>query len=252
MPEPPKGGGVEQPKVMSDSELLSTIKTVAILPFVDLSSGHANTLNHGDLKRFAEKFANHLVASNTFKGVLYPQQALMKLIDTPFSVQRKDDLKEIGNLLNVDAILYGVVNQYKMYYPPQLSLSMKFYVTRLDRFARSEEISSLAHSGVPLFHYNPTFFRQLWDTSAYYDGSNQGVQKKIKHYLKTHETEFYGFTSDRVLRTKDDFFNFIAYDLSNSLDTAKKVEEYMSPKPGKSKKSFKNRPHHLPSGYYHR
>jgi hypothetical protein len=235
----------------SESEMMSGIKSIAILPFVDATNGVDNTLNNGDLVTIGERFAGHLVGSSTFSSIMYPQQSLEKLIETPYSVNRKDDLKEIGNLLNADAILFGKINQYRMYYPPQLSISMKFYLTRLERFATSNEISSLAHSGVPLNQYNPTFFKQLWDTSAYYDGSNKLVLEKLKHYGKTHSSSFYGWTSDRALRTKVDFFNFIAYDLSNSLNGNKKTEELKMP--GKNgKRVKKGRPVHLPSGYYHR
>jgi len=247
----PKGGEYVNLKeqVRTDSELMAAIKSVAILPFVDSTSGIDNTLDNKDLLTVAERFANHLVASKTFASVMYPQQALEILIATPFSVNRTDDLKKIGNLLNVDAIIFGKLNQYKMYYPPQLSLSMRFYLTRMERLAGSVEISALARSGTPLNNYNPTFFKQLWDTSAFYDGSNKRVLEKLKHYSKTHDSEFYGYSSDRALRTKNDLFNFIAYDLANSLNCEKKIEEYMTP--GKRSSKGKKRPN-LPSGYYHR
>jgi hypothetical protein len=257
-PEPyrvpaPANAKKEVNTIKSDGELLAGIKSVAVLPFVDASSGVGHTINNGDMLMFGERFASHLVASKTFTNVMYPNQALQKLVETPFNVNRVDDLKEIGNLLNVDAILFGKINQYRMYYPPQLSLSMKFYLTRMKRFANSFEISALAHSGTPLHEYNPTFFKQLWDTSAYYDGSNSSVSKKLGHYLKTHKTDFYGNTSDRVLRTKEDFFNFIAYDLTNSLNYNKNSEEYMRPNgKGKKRRNESKRPRRLPSGYYHR
>jgi hypothetical protein len=247
----PKGGEYVEVKasIKTDSELMAGIRSIAILPFVDSTSGIDNTLDNNDLLTVAERFANHLVGSKTFTSVMYPQQALERLIATPFNVNRKDDLKEIGNLLNVDAILFGRLNQYKMYYPPQLSISMKFYLTRMDRFASALEISGLARSGTPLNNYNPTFFKQLWDTSAFYDGSNKSVLEKLKFYGKTHGSEFYGYSADRVLRTKNDLFNFISYDLSNSLNSEKKVEDNM--KLGKKGHKGKNKPR-LPSGYYRR
>ena len=227
---------------------MAGIRSVAILPFVDRTDELNHTLQQTDLRTIAERFANHLVGSETFSTILYPQQALDILADTSYSMTRKDDLKEIGNLLDVDALIFGVIKQYSMYYPPRMSISMRFYLTRMDRFAASNEIAELAHSGVPLHSYNPTFFRQLWDTSAYYDGSNSIFRQKLDHYLSTHQSASYGFQDERFLRTKSDFFDLLAYDLSGSLNNDKRAEENMRPAPLSKGKGKPPRP----SGYFHR
>lgn len=207
--------------LIPEKELLPKVESVAVLPFVDQTFGKDNTLDEEDLIHVANEFANHLTASQTFRKVLYPQPCLEALIGSTYSIKRQDDLKEIANLLDVDAIVFGVINQYKMYYPPELSMSMRFYLTRAERFATSSEVSAMSHSGVPLYDYNPTFFRQLWDQSAFYDGAGAELNEKMKKYLKVQRTAMYGFREDRVLRTKYDFLKFISYDLADSLGASK-------------------------------
>ncbi|MBF0196104.1 MAG: hypothetical protein HQL32_00220 [Planctomycetes bacterium] len=252
----PYDGTVWQPKKVEqvdvsqlpEHEVMSQIKDIAILPFIDRTNELDHNVDIIDLNNTAEAFANHLVGSETFNSVLYPRQALDQLEGTSYNITRQDDLKEIGNLLDVDALVFGVIKQYNMYYPPKLSLSMRFYLTRLDRFATATEISSLAHSGVPLNNYNPTFFRQLWNKSAFYDGSSSIFSQKLNHYLKTHDSQDYGWGKERFLRTKQGFLDVIAYDLASSLDSASKEESKI--KPSSFKKGKKGRP--MPSGYYHR
>lgn len=242
-----KKNKIEMPKAPSESEMMAKISNVAVLPFIDATDEKNHTINRQDLINFAKFFSNHLVGSKTFKSTLYPQQALEQLRDSEYSVSDKGDLKEIGNLLNVDALIFGKINDYNMYSPPHLSISMKFYLTRLERFASYTEVSALAHSGVPLHNYNPTFFKQLWDTSAYYDSSNDIFHEILTHYLKTHRSSYYGSSNDRYLRTKSDFFDVIAYDLANSLNQSKRREENTKPAPFQK---GKQRPP-LPSGYFH-
>lgn len=245
---PPENSQHMEEPVQSDKELMANVRSIAILPFNDSSRSPKHTLNFDDLLLFGEKFASHLIGSQTFDQVMYPAVALQELEGTALNVMRKDDLKEIGNILDADAVVFGVIHQYNMYYPPRLSLSMKFYLTRADRFASSHEISAIAHSGVPLNSYNPTFFKQLWDNSAFYDGSSSQLKSTLKHYLKTHESDKYGFQDDRFLRTKRDFIDLITYDLANSLHQKKyeKDNEYIV-RPLKGKKKS-----HAPSGYFHK
>ena len=245
---PPTTPKMESAETMPETELMAMVQTVAILPFQNNARTNNNTLNYSDLLLFGEKFASHLVGSNSFNNITYPSMALQQLEETELNIMRKDDLKEIGNILDVDAIIFGVVHHYNMYYPPRLSISMKFYLTRAERFATSHEVSSLAHTGVPMNSYNPTFFRQLWDNSGYYDGSSDHLKSTLTHYLKTHQSSRYGFEEERFLRTKRDFIDLITYDLSNSLNQAKlaKENEFIA-QPMKGKKtSYSN------SGYFHR
>jgi hypothetical protein len=229
-----------------EGEVLAKIDSVAVMPFVDHTMAGRHTLNSTDMLRFGESFSSHLTGSETFKQVMFPSTALSHLEGTELNLLRSDDLKEVGNLLDVDAIVFGIIHQYNMYYPPRMSISMKFYLTRAERFATSTEISALAHAGMPLNHYNPTFFRQLWDKSSFYNGESHRVRDIITHFSKTHKDSIYGFESDRFLRTKRDFINLISYDLAHSLDSSvnKKDQSVIPVARGKKKAS-------LPSGYYH-
>ncbi len=222
---------------MDEKDLLPKIQAVAVLPFADSTFGKDNTLGNDDLVHFAEEFANHLVGGQTFKKVLYPQECLEALAHTQYSLQREEDLKEMAELLKVDAIIFGVIKQYRMYYPPELSISMRFYLTRLDRFATSMEISELAHSGVPLHGYDPTFFRQLWDKSGYYDGSSADLRQRLDEYLKAHPSTHKGWTDERALRTKADFLSFVAFDLAGSLHGARNEMRRQSPSPNERGRS---------------
>ncbi|MBF0244258.1 MAG: hypothetical protein HQL31_03160 [Planctomycetes bacterium] len=204
----------------SESQLIASVRTLAVLPFFDETGGRDNTLQPLDLVDMGEYFSSHLVGAEVFERIIYPRQASAILAKTTYDIQSLDDLKDIGNELGVDALVYGVIKEYRGYYPPKLSVSMKFFLTKAGRFASSSEISSLAHSGVPLGYYNPSFFRQLWDHSAFYDGSNELVLKRLKLFLRTHNAP-YGFGEDRFLRTKSDFLNFISFDLASSLYAVK-------------------------------
>lgn len=236
---------------MPESKALKKVEAVAVLPFVSVARKANNTLNANDLIEMGESFANHLVGSQSFKTLLYPQQVLDATTETDLNMLKMEDLKELGNMLDVDALVYGIIKKYDMYYPPKLSVSMKFYLTRLGRFATANEISNLAHSGVPLLTYNPTFFKQLWDHSGFYDSSNSHFAKILKHYEKTHDSTWSGFYSDRYRHTKKDFLNFITYDLANSLNCSKskREENYTPPS---NPKGGKKKPRVVRSGYFHR
>ena len=245
----PKIAEFKNVEELPESEVMDKVERIAILPFIDHSRSVEHNLNFSDLTLFGELFASHLTGSQTFKGVMYPQDVLRKLEGSQLSLLRQDDLKEIGNLLEVDGLVFGIINQYNMYHPPKLSLSMKFYLTRAERFATINEISILAHVGMPINQYNPTFFRQLWDKSAYYDGKSNHVRDMIEHMQKTNSTDSYGMDGDRFLRTKRDFLDLIAYDLADSLDCSKHEEanKFVAPPSLKGKKTS-----YVPSGYYHR
>lgn len=222
--QPPEYTKTENVAELSESKLMSRVTDIAVLPFLDNTKEQEHTLNYLDLKTFAEQFSSHLVGSKTFTNITYPAPALEALKGTALSLARQDDLKEIGNLLNVDAIVFGVIQSYNMYHPARMSISMKFYLTRAERFATANEISSLAHSGMPLNHYNPTFFKQLWNTSAYYDSGSDFFKERLDLYLKSHNSSNFGFGKERFVRTKRDFIEVIAFDLAASLNM-KSIEE---------------------------
>lgn len=238
---------------LSNEEILAGVKNIAVVAFRNDTYGDDNTLSTTDLRDFAEHFANHLVGADTFDSVMYPKQAEAALAGTDLRLHNQDDLREVGNTLEVDAVIFGVIKEYTMYYPPRMSISMKFYVTKLQRFATSREVSFMAHAGVPLAEYDPTFFRQLWDKSAFYSAESSLTRKKLEMYHKYHDTEFYGFKDDRTLRTKNDFFNFIAFDLSRSL-VSERTESQRTNKAtnyrGGFKKGRAGRP--APKDYYNR
>ena len=245
----PQTTQVQDIEQVEESVLMEKVERIAILPFVDRSRSIEHNLNFSDLTLFGEQFASHLTGSQTFKGVMYPQEVLQKLEGSHLSLLNQDDLKEIGNLLDVDGLVFGIINLYSMYHPPKLSLSMKFYLTRAERFATISEISIMAHVGLPVNQYNPTFFRQLWDKSAFYDGKSTHVQEMIEHMQKTNSTDSFGFDGERFLRTKRDFIDLVAYDLADSLDCSKNEEanKFVAPPSLKGKKTS-----YVPSGYYHR
>jgi TolB-like protein len=220
----PETAEVVNPAELPEHVLLEKVESLAVLPFHDQSRGARNNLNLDDLTLVGEQFASHLTTSEEFDSILYPAQAMEKLLGTDLNILDPSHLQEIGNELEVDAVVFGVIRQYRMYYPPRLSLSMKFYLTKAQRFATYNEISAMAHAGMPIGIYDPTFFRQLWNESAYYDGASVRVKKLVKSYVKVHRASQYGFGTERFLRTKRDFLELIAFDLSASLG-AKKTEE---------------------------
>lgn len=240
--EEPQGQKIENPATLTENQLLSKVTDVAILPFLDNTREQEHTLNFVDLKGFAEKFSSHLVGSETFKNITYPAAALESLSGTALSLNRNDDLKEIGNLLDVDAIIFGVIHSYEMYHPPRMSISMKFYLTRSERFASATEISALAHSGVPLNHYNPTFFKQLWNKSAFYDSRSKIFKDKLAVYLKSHDSSSYGFGEQRFLRTKRDFMDFLSFDLAASINYKANEDDNTYVVPAKKGKRIKKTP----------
>lgn len=222
--QPPEDVEIVNPSDLSETELLAKVESLAVLPFHDQSRGGRHNLTLDDLILVSEQFSSHLTESGEFESVMYPAQALEKLIGSDLNILDATHLQEIGNELGVDAVVFGVIRQYRMYYPPRLGLSMKFYLTKAQRFATYNEISAMAHAGMPLGAYDPTFFRQLWNESVYYDGSSKRVKKLVADYTKIHRASQYGFGPERFLRTKRDFLELIAFDISRSL-VAKRMEE---------------------------
>ena len=100
------------------------LREVAIVPFLN-RSGNLTV----DGEEFAQLYGNQLqrVPGYHVTAVETVKQAMIDLNLTKFT--SVDDIRTLGEYLNVDVVVLGSINQYTSYQPPHITLEVEWYAT---------------------------------------------------------------------------------------------------------------------------
>lgn len=118
------------------------LTTVAIVPFFNLSQERAV-----DGQRFAMAYFTELQKTPGFQVI--PVGVVEQTIyDHKLQMNNPDDVLQLAQLLNADAVVIGAVTDYSPYYPPRIGMQVSWYSPRswtfypglpTDEFAREME-----------------------------------------------------------------------------------------------------------------
>ena len=100
------------------------LREVAIVPFLN-RSGNA----HADGEEVAQFYVNQLQRISGFH-VMPIETVKQAMLDTKCTrFESVDDIRALGEYLNVDVVVLGSINQYSSFQPPSLTLEVEWYAT---------------------------------------------------------------------------------------------------------------------------
>jgi hypothetical protein len=98
------------------------LTNVAVVPFFN-QSGNPK-INSRD---FAKYYANELQAVPCFKVIANETVEKMMIKHELYKFESADDIRYLGQLLGVDAVVIGKIHDFSGYYPPRLKLEVEWY-----------------------------------------------------------------------------------------------------------------------------
>ncbi|MDR1924250.1 MAG: hypothetical protein LBQ66_07745 [Planctomycetaceae bacterium] len=98
------------------------LTNVAVVPFFNQTGN--NKING---REFAKHYANELQSVPCFKVVANETVEKMMLKHELYKFESADDIRYLGQLLGVDAVVIGKIHDYSGYYPPRLKLAVEWY-----------------------------------------------------------------------------------------------------------------------------
>jgi hypothetical protein len=98
------------------------LTNVAVVPFFNQSGN--NKVNGRD---FAKHYANELQAVPCFKVIANETVEKMMLKHELYKFESADDIRYLGQLLGVDAVVIGKIHDFNGYYPPRMKLETEWY-----------------------------------------------------------------------------------------------------------------------------
>ena len=100
------------------------LREVAVVPFLNRSGN-----SHADGEEVAQLYANQLQRIPGF-NVMPIETVKQAMIDTKQTrFESVDNIRALGEYLNVDVIVMGSINQYSSYQPPNITLEIEWYAT---------------------------------------------------------------------------------------------------------------------------
>ena len=100
------------------------LREVAIVPFLNRSGN-----SHADGDEVAQLYANQLQRIPGFH-VMPIETVKQAMIDTKRTrFESIDDIRALGEYLNVDVVVLGAINQYSSFQPPNITLEVEWYAT---------------------------------------------------------------------------------------------------------------------------
>jgi hypothetical protein len=98
------------------------LTNVAVVPFFN-QSGNPKV----DSRDFAKYYANELQAVPCFKVIANETVEKMMIKHKLFKFESADDIRYLGQLLGVDAVVIGKIHDFSSYYPPRLKLEVEWF-----------------------------------------------------------------------------------------------------------------------------
>ncbi len=244
---------------LDDPVTLTTIKTIAILPFDDRSDAAGF-----DGREFASQLANQLAAQGKVR-VIYPKEimdaverenrsarrhnALLKermslglyvpdekvdkegifTADTSSDEMRPrryynpiknlDEAVRLARMAKADAIIVGEASDFDPYMRPRLSLTMRVVATGNSDTA-AQAIAELTQWGIP----RPTTAARgtIYLRQENFDSSIGSVGLEVSKHGRTHYTDDRAFGTEIYIRSMSHFYEVVARSLAKSYVDARK------------------------------
>lgn len=110
------------------SNPIPEMSRIAVAPFVNLSSERAV-----DGRRFAEIYYSELQKVPGYQ-VIPVGVVEAAMLDNDLNLNGPEELLELTEILDVDAVVFGAVTEYSPYKPPRLGLQVSWYARESGRF----------------------------------------------------------------------------------------------------------------------
>jgi hypothetical protein len=212
--------------------LLAEVEKVAVVPFRD-DSGAEWPGDFGP-EQFARLMADEVVRRARFK-VIYPRELLAAVEganrealerarsekrtpaeDEVIDLQRSElDAVTAGRAAGADAVLVATINDFEVYPPKRLALTMRLYLCAAPT-GSAAEIIAMSDAGVPLEVPAGLRDRFIWERQRHYDSLSKSAQFSMGWYARKHGSTT-GFGEEIFYYSTEKFFGFVAHELGEGL-----------------------------------
>lgn len=231
-----------------DPVALTTVKTIAVLPFDDVASepGFEPAV-------FATKLANQ-VATRGRVRIIYPEEARRVLSRLNLAIRRHNaalaqkevlgedlmgltleertrqeemnpsqsmaDAIKVGRLLKADAVLMGQVTHYDPYVRPKISLSMKLVATGQSE-AAAQALAEMTQWGVPRSVGSAR--GQIWYLQQNFDSRDPAIGRNVALYNLTRHSEGHAYDLEVYTQSMTMYYDYVAAALTHQLLEAREL-----------------------------
>ncbi|MBN1256383.1 MAG: hypothetical protein JXA52_01620 [Planctomycetes bacterium] len=245
-------------EIMGDPIAVATIRSIAIIPFDNISSDESC-----DTMMFARKLAAGLAETGDFE-IIYPLEVARlvekqnrevdihnsnlrrnrllgkdldednqertqqitgefnedadKLREPLDPVHNVADAVKIGRQLKADAVLIGIISDYDPYYRPRIAITIKALTTGHGESA-AEALAQLTQWGVPRNIGGGQ--DKVWERQQMFDANTGGIARDIYLYARNRHTEHRPYDTEIYLRSIERYFEFVGHSLASKFVSAR-------------------------------
>lgn len=238
---------------LEDPVTLTTIKTVAVMPFADKAPQPGF-----DSDAFANKLANQLAAYGKVR-VLYPRDILAQVerdnrnarrhnaqlrekialglaspdeddgygesANSPRGyydpIQNIDEAVKLARRAKADAVIVGEVSDYDPYMRPRLSITMKLIATGSTDTA-AQAIAEMTQWGIPRSSGGASGGGTIYVRQQSFDSSIGSVGMDVSKYGRTHFIENNPYDTEVFIRSMTHYYDVVAHELAAAYIDARK------------------------------
>ncbi|MCD8138436.1 MAG: hypothetical protein LUE17_01420 [Planctomycetaceae bacterium] len=237
---------------LEDPVTLTTIKTVAVLPFADKAPQPGF-----DSTAFANKLANELAAYGKVR-VLYPRDILAAVerdnrnarrhnaqlrerialgLATPDDdgvddgensyrgfynpIENYDEAVKLARRAKADAVIVGEVSDYDPYMRPRLSITMKLIATGSTDTA-AQAIAEMTQWGIPRSSGGASGGGTVYVRQQSFDSKVGSVGMDVSKYGRTHFIEHNPYDTEVFVRSMTHYYDVVAHELAAAYFDARK------------------------------
>lgn len=185
---------------VNPSNPFKRIRKIAVIPFINFTDHELNTL---DLAQSMEReFAN-------FEGfqVVPTRQAEQVRIQHRIPLNSAANVRKLGRLLRVDAVVVCSVFEYDPYGYPRYGVTLQLYPTSLLDHDYVD-IESLSRAGLPFALPESTRERPLIGFTELFDAHSRFLRGKLKGYADARLGEIEPMGYEKYLKVTDEFTRF--------------------------------------------
>lgn len=238
---------------LEDPVTLTTIKTIAVLPFADRAPQPGF-----DSDAFANKLANQLATFGKVR-VLYPKDILAAVerenrgarrhnaqlrekvalglvspeeadefgepANSPRGyynpVENIDEAVKLARRAKADAVIVGEVSDYDPYMRPRLSITMKLIATGSTDTA-AQAIAEMTQWGIPRGSGGASGGGTIYLRQQSFDSSVGSVGMDVSKYGRTHIIENHPYDTEVFIRSMTHYYDVVAHELAAAYMDARK------------------------------